>query len=98
MDLQELRTEIDRIDDQLVKLFAERMEIAAKIGDYKKQRNLPVFVPAREREKLQDVAEKAGPEMEEYIRELYTTLFSLSRNYQNKRNSTTPSDCCREGF
>ena len=86
MELQDLRAEIDRIDDQLVKLFAQRMDIAAKIGDYKKARNLPVFVPAREREKLQDVAEKAGPEMEEYIRELFNTLFILSRSFQNKRN------------
>jgi len=88
MDLQELRTEIDRIDDQLVKLFAERMDIAARIGDYKRARNLPVFVPAREREKLQDVAEKAGPEMSNYTRVLYSMLFELSRSYQSKRSDS----------
>lgn len=88
MDLQELRLEIDRIDHQLVKLFAERMDIAAQIGDYKKQRNLPVFVPAREREKLQDVAEKAGPEMANYTRVLYSMLFELSRSYQSKRSES----------
>ena len=86
MDLQELRLEIDRIDDELVKLFAERMDIAAQIGDYKKARNLPVFVPAREREKLQDVAGKAGPEMANYTRVLYSMLFELSRSYQSKRS------------
>ena len=86
MDLQELRLQIDRIDDELVKLFAERMDIAAQIGDYKKQQNLPVFVPAREREKLQDVAEKAGPEMANYTRVLYSMLFELSRSYQSKRS------------
>ena len=32
MDIQELRTQIDNIDDQLVKLFVERMEVAEKIG------------------------------------------------------------------
>ncbi|MBO5891568.1 MAG: chorismate mutase [Oscillospiraceae bacterium] len=86
--MQELRLEIDRIDHQLVKLFAERMDIAAQIGDYKKQRNLPVFVPAREREKLQDVAEKAGPEMANYTRVLYSMLFELSRSYQSKRSES----------
>ena len=84
MDLQELRSEIDRIDDELVKLFAQRMDIAAQIGDYKKARNLPVFVPAREREKLQDVAEKAGPEIANYTRVLYSMVFELSRSYQSK--------------
>ena len=86
MDLKELRGQIDEIDDQLVELFSKRMDIAAAIGDYKKANNLPVFVPAREREKLKDVAEKAGPEMANYTRVLYSMLFELSRSYQSKRN------------
>ena len=86
MDLKELRGQIDAIDDQLVELFAKRMDIAAAIGDYKKANNLPVFVPARERDKLKDVAEKAGPEMVNYTRVLYSMLFELSRSYQSKRN------------
>ena len=32
MDLKELRSEIDKIDDELVRLFGARMEIAAKIA------------------------------------------------------------------
>ena len=88
MDLKELRGQIDKIDDQLVELFTKRMDIAAAIGDYKKDNNLPVFVPAREREKLKDVAEKAGPEMANYTRVLYSMLFELSRSYQSKRNDT----------
>ena len=84
MDLKDLRTEIDAIDDQLVKLFSQRMEISAQIADYKKERSLPIFVPAREREKLADVAEKAGPDMANYTRVLYSMLFELSRSYQSK--------------
>ncbi len=86
MDLQELRSQIDQIDDQLVKLFAQRMEVSAAIGDWKKENNLPVFVPAREREKLLDVAQKAGPDMANYTRVLYSMLFELSRSYQSKRS------------
>ena len=88
MELQELRGRIDQIDDQLVKLFVQRMDVAAQIADYKKAENLPIFVPAREREKLVDVAQKAGPEMENYTRVLYSMLFELSRSYQSKRNNT----------
>ena len=62
------------------------MEVAAKIADYKKENNLPILVPAREREKLQDVAAKAGPHMANYTRVLYSMLFELSRSYQSKRN------------
>ena len=85
MDIQELRSQIDKIDDELVRLFGQRMDVAAQIADYKKENNLPILVPAREREKLQDVAEKAGPEMANYTRVLYSMLFELSRSYQGKR-------------
>ena len=88
MDISELRGEIDKIDDELVKLFGQRMDVAARIADFKKENNLPILVPAREREKLADVAQKAGPEMANYTRVLYSMLFELSRSYQGKRNDT----------
>ena len=87
MDLQDYRKEIDAIDDEMVRLFSKRMDVAARIADYKKAENLPIFVPAREREKLTDVAQKAGPEMANYTRVLYSMLFELSRSYQSKRTS-----------
>ena len=86
MDMNTLRGQIDAIDDQLVKLFCQRMDVAAQIADYKKANNLPIMVPARERDKLADVSEKAGPEMANYTRVLYSMLFELSRSYQSKRN------------
>ena len=88
MDIQDMRKEIDAIDDQLVQLFTQRMDVAARIADYKKAESLPIFVPAREREKLADVAQKAGPEMANYTRVLYSMLFELSRSYQSKRTDT----------
>ena len=90
MDLNNLRSEIDKIDDELVKLFGQRMELSAQIADYKKQNRLPIYVPARERAKLQDVAEKAGPEMANYTRVLYSMLFELSRSYQAKLSDSQP--------
>lgn len=84
MDIKELRSRIDGIDEELVALFLRRMEVSAEIGAYKKERNLPIFVPEREREKLADVAEKAGPEMAVYVKRLYDTIFTLSRDYQNE--------------
>ncbi len=87
MDLTDLRQEIDAIDDQLVQLFAQRMDVAARIADYKKENGIPILVPAREREKLADVAQKAGEEMANYTRVLYSMLFELSRSYQSKRSA-----------
>lgn len=89
MELKELRNQIDTIDDELVRLFVKRMEISARVADYKKERNLPIHVPSREREILQEVANKAGHGMENYSHVLYSMIFELSRSYQRKRNTST---------
>ena len=87
MELSEIRNEIDAVDDALVKLFVKRMELSAQVADYKKANNMPIYVPAREREILQQVGKKSGPEMENYTRVLYSMLFELSRSYQRKCNT-----------
>ena len=86
MELNELRTKIDEIDTELVRLFTERMQISGQVAEYKKANNQPIYVPARERAILKDVAEKAGPEMANYTRVLYSMMFELSRSYQQKQN------------
>ena len=43
MDLNDYRKEIDSIDDQLIALFAQRMETAEKIAEYKKANGLRVI-------------------------------------------------------
>ena len=85
MEIQELRQRIDEIDAELVRLFTQRMGISAQIADYKKEHNLPIYVPSREREILKDVAQMAGDDMGDYARVLYSMIFELSRSYQNKR-------------
>ena len=87
MDLNQLRQEIDQIDTELVRLFCQRMKISGEIAEFKQQNHMPIFVPSREREKLLDVAEKAGPEMANYTRVLYSMIFELSRSHQSKLNN-----------
>ena len=87
MDIQQIRDKIDQVDDQLVQLFVERMGLSAQIADCKKANDMPIYVPAREREILQEVAQKAGPDMANYTRVLYSLLFELSRSYQSKRTA-----------
>lgn len=91
MELNKYREQIDIIDDELVRLFVARMNLSEKVAEYKKEHNLPIYVPAREREILQDVAEKAGPDMANYTRVLYSMLFELSRSYQSKCNCAVTS-------
>lgn len=85
MALEDLRQEIDAIDEELVQLFVRRMGVSAQVADLKKQDGRAVLDPARERQLLQRVSELAGEELESQTRVLYNLILSLSRSYQNHR-------------
>ena len=82
MDIQELRSSIDRVDDELVRLYCERMELAREIGCYKREKGLPVLDTERERNLLNRVGEKAGEANENGVRALFGFLISQSRTGQ----------------
>ena len=86
MELNELRKEINQIDDELLKLFLRRMEVTDQVADYKRTHNLPIYQPQREREILKAAAEKAGDEMGGYARVLFSMLMELSKSSQHKRS------------
>ena len=84
MDLHDYRRELDGIDKELLSLFSRRMEIAAKIGEYKKENKLPVYDPARERQILLNIREQSPEGMGDYSVALYSLIFELSRASQNR--------------
>ena len=73
MDLKDYREQLDKLDDEMVRLFTQRMELCAKIADYKKKNGLPVLDVRREREKLMDISEKTKPELRDYATSLYSS-------------------------
>ncbi|MBR7071561.1 MAG: chorismate mutase [Clostridia bacterium] len=84
MNLSDYRQQMDEIDTELIRLFAERMETAAKIAEFKRQNGLPVLDRRREEEKLIDVCKQAPEEFQMYTASLYSLLFEFSRSYQNR--------------
>ena len=84
MDLDALREKLNGIDDDILRLFLERMEIVGDVAAYKKEHNLPIFNAARERSILERVCGKSGEALEDYTRILYSTIFDLSRSYQTR--------------
>ena len=46
-NLNELRRQIDELDNQLLELLAKRMRVAREIGTYKKEHGMPVWQAAR---------------------------------------------------
>ena len=85
MDLLELRNEIDRIDRELTDLFLRRMDVSAQVAEYKREHQMRVQDPSRERALLEKISQLSGEDMEEYTRILYSTILDLSRSYQYKK-------------
>ena len=83
MDLNDYRKEIDQIDDELIALFAMRMETAEKIAAYKQANGLRVLDARHEKEKMRTLMEKTPEELREYVSSLYSLIFELSRSRQS---------------
>ena len=81
MELSEISEKIDGVDEQMLKLFLERMALSEEVAVYKNEHHLPILNKAREREILAKVTEQAG-EKERYAYHLFTTLFELARSRQ----------------
>ena len=81
-NLENIRTEIDSIDDELAKLIRRRLEITAEVAEAKQSMGAAVNDPARERAILTKVTECVGPEYEHETRLLFTTLFGVSKARQ----------------
>ena len=87
MGTENFRDHIDRIDKELIKLFTERMEVAAQIAQYKKEHNLPVLDKKREREKMTAVRNMTPDEFKDYSPALFDMIMDLSKSYQVRLNS-----------
>jgi len=81
MELNEIRNQIDSVDDQILKLFMERMDLSEEVAAYKNAHSLPILNKTREREVLARVTESAG-DRERYAYHLFSTLFELARSRQ----------------
>ena len=81
--LEELRLQLDEIDDQLVKLYENRMQVCKEVGELKVNTGRKVFDKQREKEKLADVSGKVtGDFNKKGIQELFEQLMSMSRKLQ----------------
>ena len=94
MDLSDYRKKIDEIDKGLVDLFLQRMDLSAEIALYKYKNNLPIYDPAREQQKLNELSSSVKEGCQAYISSLYSLLFELSRAEQERilNSLSAPAD------
>jgi chorismate mutase/prephenate dehydratase len=81
--LETLRGEIDRLDQDLVKLMNQRAEVVTKIGQVKQRHGLEVWSASREDEVVAHaLASSRGPLPPETLKVIFRELMSGSRSLQ----------------
>ena len=85
MDLDQIRKDIDQIDQELVALLEKRMVCVSQIIEYKEQQGIPVLDQGREREVLEKVGSLVTDEQyRATIQSQFHDLMARSRDYQEE--------------
>lgn len=81
--LSNLRKEIDKIDEEILRLINQRAKVAQQVGEIKKLHNLPIFVPSREKE-IFDRLEKLnpGPLSADVVKHIFREVISACRSVE----------------
>jgi len=84
--LEKLRQQINHLDDELMQILSQRMKIAEKIGEYKKNNNITILQTNRWNEILERAfqrGDKIGLS-KEFITKYFDAVHMESINHQNK--------------
>ena len=85
-NLDDLRRNIDRVDEVLVRLLNERARCVCEIGRVKKEQGLEVYQPDREKDVLKHVREVAseGPLGPDAIGRLFERIIDEARRLERR--------------
>jgi chorismate mutase-like protein len=84
--LDDLRDDIDRVDEVLVRLLNERARVACEIGRLKKELGIDVYQPEREKQVLAHVRSIAaeGPLGADAIARLFERIIDEARRLERR--------------
>ena len=84
--LDDLRNDIDRVDEVLVRLLNERARVACEIGRLKKAQGIELYQPEREKQVLAHVRGIAteGPLGPEAIARLFERIIDEARTLERR--------------
>lgn len=83
MDLNDIRQEIDSIDNKLIKLLEKRMDCTKAVGEYKRANNIPVLDQNRQRIIL-DKVENTCEKYPQQIKFIFEDIMNVSRMSQTR--------------
>ncbi len=85
MDIDNLRQKIDDLDRQLVELICQRAECAREIGRLKRNTDIPVYEPEREKAVFANVCQSnRGPLPDRLLLLVYERLIDVMRQIQRE--------------
>ena len=85
MKIEDLRAEIDRVDDELLRLLNRRAQLAVDVGTLKLAAGLPVHDPDREQSILARLCQtNTGPLDHRAITKLFGRIIQESRRIESQ--------------
>ena len=85
MDIAEWRKKIDAIDQQIIRLLNERARAAQEIGRLKRNTDMPIYEPDRERVIYENVRrENSGPLPDLEVKHIYERIIDVMRKLQKE--------------
>lgn len=84
--LEKLRQQINHLDDELMQILGQRMKVAEKIGEFKKNNNITILQTNRWNEILERATQK-GDKLglsKDFITKYFDAVHMESINHQNK--------------
>lgn len=85
-DIDDYRKKIDEIDREITRLFEERMDIVIKVGEYKKQNNLPVFNKTREDEVIKkNIGYLNNTDYAEELKDFFVNMMNIAKSLEDKK-------------
>ena len=82
--LREIREKIDGVDDEMARLFDERMSLVKEVAEIKSLSSLPLVHSDRENDIVKRIKQSVAPEIADFAERLFRTLFEVSKDYQAK--------------
>jgi chorismate mutase len=81
--IDDYRKKINQLDSELLRIFNERAALALKIGVIKKEQNIPVYDPEREKRIFEAIsASNPGPLENDAIVRLFERVIDESRSLE----------------
>lgn len=84
MNLEEIRSEIDRLDRQIAQLLTRRMECSNEVAAFKKANGLPIYHPDRERQVIEKVRALTKAEYADALENIYNCIMQQSKENQRR--------------